>query len=1058
MMKYSIRNNIIIAGLLGLILAVPAFSQTKTKQTIGIKSSFAGGEFAPALYSRVDLDRYATGARTLRNIIVQPHGPASNRPGFEYIATAKTSGKKVRVIPFEFSTTQTYVIEFGNYYCRFYKDGARINVLEDLGIDSNTKLMLHCDGIDATTTFTDDSDSSHTVTAEGTAQIDTAQKRFGTASGLFDGNSDYLSVPDSADWDMGTGAFTIDFQIRFSSVAANMVIFSALKSTTRQISIEWISTESLKVYTNGTARMNPSWTPVVDTWYHIEASRGGGILRIFADGVLLGSVADTQDCDGVNADLAIGWSGVIADARYFDGWLDEFRISKGVARHIANFSIPASAYSSTNIAGWVTATGYVIGDFVENSDTIYYCIVNHTSGTFATDLSSGYWVAQTIYEIPTPYSEIDIAALKYTQSADVLYLAHPDFAPRQLERSGDADWDLNLYDYTNGPFQISNVDTTDTLAISAVTGSDRTLTASGFTFSSLQVGSLFRLSHDIEGQAVSAALASVTTTSAITASGTWRFITHGTWTGTIRIEKSIDSGSTWTMLREFSSADDYNTDTFGIEDMSGYALPFQLRINMTARSSGTCNINLSSDPYVHEGVVKITAIAVGGITATADVIRTCGATSAISDWAESSWSNYRGWPAEVEFHPEDRLMWANTYNEPYTYWMTETGNYISFARNDPLVDSDGIGVPVPARKVNGINGLIPLSEMIALTLANEIGIRSSSGPISPTTIFNKIYGWEGSFGVKPLVIGNRAIYVQSTGAIIRDLGFTLEQDSFVGADLSIFSTHLFETYTIVELAYQQNPDRLVWAVRSDGKLLSMTYMREQKVIAWTWHDTGESAAGDDSFESICTIRGTGYDEVWVAVERDDARYIERLSNRLASTDPEDSFFVDCGTKYDSTSPTLTVTGLTQLASKAVSALADGVVISGKTVSAGGVLTLDDSASKVNVGLGYNSDIELLNANLESEGGTTQGRKIKPGKAIFRVLNTRGGNVGPSSSSLFSMGMGSSSALFSGDHPQTIAGGYTSGGRIFVRQSDPLPMTITGIIVEYTIGGITQNTQ
>ena len=153
-----------------------------------------------------------------------------------------------------------------------------------------------------------------------------------------------------------------------------------------------------------------------------------------------------------------------------------------------------------------------------------------------------------------------------------------------------------------------------------------------------------------------------------------------------------------------------------------------------------------------------------------------------------------------------------------------------------------------------------------------------------------------------------------------------------------------------------------------------------------------------------------------------------------------------------------MTGLTQLASKAVSVLADGEVVSGKTVSAGGVLTLDTAASKVNVGLGYNSDIELLNANLELDQGTSQGRQIKPGKAIFRVLNTRGGNVGPSSSSLFSMGMGSSSALFSGDHPQTIAGGFTSGGRIFVRQSDPLPLTITGIIAEYTIGGITQTTQ
>jgi hypothetical protein len=509
------------------------------------------------------------------------------------------------------------------------------------------------------------------------------------------------------------------------------------------------------------------------------------------------------------------------------------------------------------------------------------------------------------------------------------------------------------------------------------------------------------------------------------------------------------------MLREFSSADDYNADTYGTEDMSDYGEPFFLRVSMTARTSGTCNVNLSADPFYQEGIVKITAVAVGGVTATANVLRTCGGTGAVSDWAESSWSDYRGWPAVVEFHPEDRLVFGNTKTEPYTYWMTRSANYIDFSRSFPLQDDDRISSPLPGRKVNGINGLIPLNEMIALTLSNEASIRSSSGPLTPETAYNKVHGWEGSYGTKPVVIGNRAIYVQSIGSIVRDLGYELASESFDGDDLTIFSNHLFVGYTIAELAYQQNPDRIVWAVRSDGVLLSMTYMRKQEVIAWSWHDTND---GDDLFESVCTIRGSGYDEVWVVVNRSGTRYIERMVQRMASTVLEDQFFVDCGTTYDDTA-TLTVTGLTHLASKAVSVLADGVVVSGKTVSAGGVLTLDATASVVQVGLAYKADLETLNVEVGLQDGTIQGRKVFIPNVALRLLNTKGGTIGPNEDTLYSINLASragynETVLFSGDHSMPLGPGYAEGGRFFYRQIDPLPVTITGLIPQAVIGGPT----
>lgn len=639
----------------------------------------------------------------------------------------------------------------------------------------------------------------------------------------------------------------------------------------------------------------------------------------------------------------------------------------------------------------------------------------------------------------------------------MLYLTHPDFAPRQLERHGNTNWEWNLYDYQNGPFQLPNTDTDKTLKVSEVSGKDRTLTATNFTFDSLHEGALFKLRHYIEADVATKAFAGADESDAISCGGTWRLITHGTWTGKLQILKSTDGGDNWTVLREFSGAADVNVNTYGTEDMGSYALPFLIKMSYTG--GATCNADLTSDPYYHEGIVKITDVTVGGATAKADIIRTCGLAGADTetiDWSESSWSDYRGWPAVVEFHPEDRLVFGNTPTEPYTYWMTRTGSYLDFSRSSPLQDDDGISSPLPGRKVNGINGLIPLGEMVALTLSNEVSIRSTAGPLTPTTAWNKIHGWEGSYGVKPVVIGNRAIYVQSTGTIVRDLGFDLVQESFVGADLTIFSNHLFLKHTITELAYQQNPDRIVWAIRNDGILLSMTYMREQEVVAWSWHDTND---GDDLFESVCTIREGNYDEVWLVVNRDGTRYIERMKQRMESEEPEDQFFVDCGGTYDSDDPATEITA-THLNGKTVAILADGNVLAQQVVT-GNKITLDTAASVVQYGIPYKADLETLNIEVGLQDGTAQGRKIKISQVVLRFLNSRGGWFGPDEDTLYEISPSTRATyddpleLYSGDQPETLGGGYSDGGRIFFRQIDPLPVTITALIPSITVGGMSQ---
>lgn len=213
------------------------------------------------------------------------------------------------------------------------------------GIDGYTKLLLHCDGIDESTTFTDSSNSNHTVTANENAQIDTAQKVFGDSALLCDGAGDNLSIPDSADWDFGSGDFTIDCRIRFNSVAGNQSFFTREVSS---VSYFYIAKEGSNIRFRdygGSYDSTFAWSPVADTWYHFAITRSGNSIRCFIDGTQIGS---TQTFTGSFIDRSVLLRiGTFPLASYYlNGWMDEIRVSKGIARWTSNFTPPTEAYSS----------------------------------------------------------------------------------------------------------------------------------------------------------------------------------------------------------------------------------------------------------------------------------------------------------------------------------------------------------------------------------------------------------------------------------------------------------------------------------------------------------------------------------------------------------------------------------------------------------------------------------------------------------------------------------------------------------------------------------------
>ena len=232
------------------------------------------------------------------------------------------------------------------------------------GNDANTVLLLPMQGVDASTTFTDVSTSAHTITENGNAQIDTAQSKFGGASGLFDGTGDYLSTPDSADWYFGTGAFTIDFWLRYSSAAVKVPFVSQAVDSTHVWIFRFDSTDSSKLqFLNypGSATISISGTHGMsaNTWYHVALIRGWGgdanSWAITVNGSPIATATNANEVTDYAAPLQIA-ADVGNNNLYLNGWIDEFRVSKGVACWASNFTPPTAPYGEAYQRLWYSAS------------------------------------------------------------------------------------------------------------------------------------------------------------------------------------------------------------------------------------------------------------------------------------------------------------------------------------------------------------------------------------------------------------------------------------------------------------------------------------------------------------------------------------------------------------------------------------------------------------------------------------------------------------------------------------------------------------------------------
>lgn len=412
------------------------------------------------------------------------------------------------------------------------------------------------------------------------------------------------------------------------------------------------------------------------------------------------------------------------------------------------------------------------------------------------------------------------------------------------------------------------------------------------------------------------------------------------------------------------------------------------------------------------------------------------------------------YPAAVSYF-EQRRCFAGTVNEPAKLWATKSGTESNLTYSIPSRDDDALQFRVAARESNAMTHLAPLGDLIALTGAAEWRIASLNGDaLTPSTLNVRPMSYVGANGAQPLVVGSNLLFASARGGHMRELGYSTDARGYTTGDLSLRATHLFDNFDIVDLAYAKGPYPTVWAISSTGMLLGLTYVPEQQVGGWHWHDTAAGGA----FESVCVIPEGAEDVLYLVVRRTingaTVRYIERMgAGQFVALD--DAYFVDCGATYSGAAVS-SITGLTWLEGQTVSILCDGAEHPQRVV-AGGAVALDFPAAKVHVGLPIQADIQTLPMAVEIQ-AFGQGRAKNVNKVHLRVQRSSGIKAGPAFDKLVELKQrlaepyGSPPNIVSDEVSITLGPGWQSGGQVCVRQDKPLPLTIVSMALEVEVGG------
>ncbi len=556
------------------------------------------------------------------------------------------------------------------------------------------------------------------------------------------------------------------------------------------------------------------------------------------------------------------------------------------------------------------------------------------------------------YEISTPYLTAELFDIKFAQSADVMYITHPNHATRKLSRTGHTSWTLTEVDFTNGPYLDTNTSTTTITASAHTVGTGRTFTASANTFASTDVGRLIRF---------------------------------------------------------------------------------------------------------RDGHAKVTGFTDATVV-TVEILVDTGSASASTDWNLGAFSNTTGHPSCVSFF-EQRLVFAATLSQPQTVFFSKSGDYENMDANigGTVADDDAIIYTIASNQVNAIRFMAAGRTLIIGTAGGEFTVSGGgdNDAVTPTNILIKKQSNHGAANIDAVAVANATLFVQRAKRKLRELAYNFDVDGYIAPDLTILAEHVTDG-GIVEMAYQEEPLAIIWCVRNDGELVALTYQREQEVVAWHRHVFGGAfGSGNAVCESVAVIPTEDSEyELYMIIKRTingaTKRYVEFLNTFDFDESDNTSFnFLDSQLSYSGSAAT-TISGLSHLEGQSVSILADGATHPNKTVSSGSI-TLDRSATKVKVGLGYTSLLKTMRIDAGAQNGTSQAKTKRIYEVTARLYESVGVEIGPDLSNMERVPFRTSSdpmdqgiPPFTGDKEVEFRGNYDTDGFMIVRQTQPLPLTILSL--------------
>ena len=569
-------------------------------------------------------------------------------------------------------------------------------------------------------------------------------------------------------------------------------------------------------------------------------------------------------------------------------------------------------------------------------------------------LSSG-----SAYEISSPYLESELFDIKYAQSADVMYLCHPNHPVKKLARTGHTSWTLTSVEFTNGPFMDHNIETTTIAA-----------------------------SHTNKGQ-----------------------------TGTLTL-----------------------SSTTGVNSNQGWLTTDVGRL-----------------VHVLDGHVKITGYTSSTVV-NMEVLSDISNGSAQTDFALGSFSSTTGHPSCVTFF-EQRLVFAATLSQPQTLFFSKSGDYENMDDNyhGVVADDDSIIYTIASNQVNAIRFMTATRTLIIGTAGGEFAVSGGGTDIAitPTNILIKKQSNNGAANVDALAVGNATLFLQRARRKLRELAYNFDVDGYVAPDLTILAEHSSEG-GFKQLSYQQEPNQVIWCARNDGQLVGLTYQREQQVVAWHRHIFGGVfGSGNAVCDSVATIPTDDSEyQTWVIIKRTingaTKRYVEYIHQYDFDETDDTSFnFLDSQLSYDGSAVT-NISGLAHLEGQTVSVLADGATHPDKVVSSGAIV-LERAASKVKVGLSYTSLLQTMRIDAGAQNSTSQSKTKRIYDITVRLYESIGVEVGPDLENMERIpfrssanAMNSGVNVFTGDKEVEFRGNYETDGFIFVRQTQPLPLTILSL--------------